>query len=468
MFAPVFLVHILEHVLTLAVREIDVDVRRLGAILAEEALEEEAERDGIHGGDAEHVADGGIGGGATALAEDALAPRKADDVPDDEEVAREPELRDERELVRQLLLVRDTATCRVRWSPPLMCALCDEPLQVLVGVDARRQRERRQRRAKLAEPEVTALGDVERGADALGCMTPATRDLRRTLEVPLAIRSEARAHLVERALVTQRTEDVVYHAVARAGIVHVVGDDPRNVERAGDLDEAARGDAFFGQAMIPALDGDAAPKNVEQRGRCLARPVGITALGQRSHPATRTTGERKQSCRVRCELVERHARRAARCIASCEGDERGEVAVSLARFGEQGQVGDEWLGVVSARLDGDGELRTDEPAQPRLVRRDGEAHGATELVVIGEREGGEAEFLRARDERLGQRGAVEQGEAGVTVELSVGHRVFHSDSLTRRRASPAPRRTAGQRTGRTAIAYTERFPGERPGRAANR
>jgi hypothetical protein len=37
--------------------------------------------------------------------------------------------------------------------------------------------------------------------------------------------------------------------------------------------------------------------------------------------------------------------------------------------------------------------------------------------VIGERERGEAELLCAQHERLGKRGAVEEGEGGVGVEL---------------------------------------------------
>src|SRR6185436_8759305 len=85
--AAVALVHVLDHALALAVREVDVDVRRFGALLAEEALEQEVEPDRIDGGDAEAVAHGGVGCGAASLAEDPLAPREAHDVPDDEEVA---------------------------------------------------------------------------------------------------------------------------------------------------------------------------------------------------------------------------------------------------------------------------------------------------------------------------------------------------------------------------------------------
>ena len=125
---------------------------------------------------------------------------------------------------------------------------------------------------------------------------------------------------------------------------------------------------------------------------------------------------------MRGELVERDARLATvRHVLPREGDERGEVAVALARLGEQRQVRDERLRVTRARWNDDGELGADDRRQLRFARRGGEADDASELVVVGDRERGEAELLRARDERLGERGAVEEREGGVGVELGVGN-----------------------------------------------
>ena len=69
--AAVFLVDVLDHLLAPLVLEIDVDVGRLVALGRDEALEEEVGALGVDLGDAEAVADGGIGGRAAALAEDA-------------------------------------------------------------------------------------------------------------------------------------------------------------------------------------------------------------------------------------------------------------------------------------------------------------------------------------------------------------------------------------------------------------
>ena len=82
--------------------QIEIDVGPLAAVLAEETLEEQLHADRIDGGDFERVADGGVGGRAAALNEDAVMLAVADEVPDDEKVAGEAELGDELEFVLDL------------------------------------------------------------------------------------------------------------------------------------------------------------------------------------------------------------------------------------------------------------------------------------------------------------------------------------------------------------------------------
>ena len=97
--AAVFLVDVLDHLLAAFVLEIDVDVGRLAALFGDEAVEQEFVAGGIDFGDAETVADGGIGRRAAALAEDAPAAGESHDVGDGEEVRRVFQLPDDRELV---------------------------------------------------------------------------------------------------------------------------------------------------------------------------------------------------------------------------------------------------------------------------------------------------------------------------------------------------------------------------------
>src|SRR3546814_11735447 len=62
--SPILLVDILHHLLAPLVLEVDVDVRRLVARRGDEALERKVELGGVDRGDAEHVADRGVGGRA--------------------------------------------------------------------------------------------------------------------------------------------------------------------------------------------------------------------------------------------------------------------------------------------------------------------------------------------------------------------------------------------------------------------
>ena len=68
--------------------EIDVDVGRLVALGGDEALEQHVDDLRADIGDAEAVADDGIGRRAAPLAEDALRPGELDDVVHGQEIAR--------------------------------------------------------------------------------------------------------------------------------------------------------------------------------------------------------------------------------------------------------------------------------------------------------------------------------------------------------------------------------------------
>ncbi len=89
-------IDILDHLLAPLMLEVDVDVGRLFALGRDEALEQKIDLGGIDIGDGEAIADGGVGGRAAALAENAEAARVVDDVVDGEEIARVVELGDER------------------------------------------------------------------------------------------------------------------------------------------------------------------------------------------------------------------------------------------------------------------------------------------------------------------------------------------------------------------------------------
>ena len=82
--------------------DVEVDVGRAVTLGREEALEQQAERDGVGLGDTERVTDRAVGRAPPTLAVDVVHAAELDDVDEHEEVAGEAELLDDVELVRDL------------------------------------------------------------------------------------------------------------------------------------------------------------------------------------------------------------------------------------------------------------------------------------------------------------------------------------------------------------------------------
>ncbi len=100
--AAVLLVHVLDHLFPTVVLNVQIDVGRLGALLGEEALEEQIHSHGVDGGNPQAVAHRRVGGGAAALAENPLVPAELDDLVHGQEVAAVVEVVDDIELTLEL------------------------------------------------------------------------------------------------------------------------------------------------------------------------------------------------------------------------------------------------------------------------------------------------------------------------------------------------------------------------------
>src|SRR5882724_552771 len=114
----------------LSAREIEIDVGPLTACLAQKPLEQELHADRVHRRDSERVADRAVGRRAAALDQDVVGAAVLDDVPDDQEIAREVEPADELELVRDL-------TARARGECALAVARAHTVLAQLAQVSER-------------------------------------------------------------------------------------------------------------------------------------------------------------------------------------------------------------------------------------------------------------------------------------------------------------------------------------------
>ena len=292
--AAVSPVHILQHPLAVAVREVDVNVRCFAPLFAQEALEQQPEFDRIDRRNAEHKTDGAVGRRAAPLAEHAVAARELHDVPDNQEIAGESEFRDQREFVGDLFVV----LCRAAPSPPFARALLDELRQIFFAAHAVRQRKLRQCRFDIAQTKRALLGDRQRGLQSCFVSPPPAGHLFVPFEIPLGVRAKFCTHLVECGAVFECAEHVVGLATGGFEIVHVVGDDPREVECLRDVMEPRDERPFFGEGVIPTFDGDALLENIRE---CCRRVLGggcFAAGEEAGDPAVAASGEGKEAGRV--------------------------------------------------------------------------------------------------------------------------------------------------------------------------
>ena len=123
----VALVDILNGALALiAAGQIEIDVGPFAALFGKEALEEQIHADRIDGGDAERIADGAVGGRAASLHQNVVLAAEAHDVPDDQEIAGQVELFDQRQFALDLLARAFVVRRRSAQSMPSSRALAQK------------------------------------------------------------------------------------------------------------------------------------------------------------------------------------------------------------------------------------------------------------------------------------------------------------------------------------------------------
>ena len=86
-----------------AAGQIEIDIRPFAALLRKKALEQQIHRHRIHRGDSQRIAHRAVGRRAAALHQNALLAAELHDVPDDQEIARQLELFNQRQLALNLL-----------------------------------------------------------------------------------------------------------------------------------------------------------------------------------------------------------------------------------------------------------------------------------------------------------------------------------------------------------------------------
>src|SRR5207253_3100235 len=98
------LVDILDHLFTvISGRQVQVNVGPLATGLGKKTLKQQIERNGINYGKAQRITDGAVGGGASSLHQDSMLFAKSDNVPDNQEITRQAQLFNQRQLFVELL-----------------------------------------------------------------------------------------------------------------------------------------------------------------------------------------------------------------------------------------------------------------------------------------------------------------------------------------------------------------------------
>ena len=208
--------------------KIDVDVRRLFALRRDEALEQKIDLGRVHIGDGEAIADGGVGGGAAPLAENAEASRVVHDVVDGEEIGRVVEFGDEDEFLLE------------RLAHFLGDAIGETPGRALPGQLLQMRLRRLALRHRfvwifvfqLVEREAAGVCDLDGACQRLFVAFEQARHFMRGFQMPLGIGFEAEARVRDRAFLTNASEHVLKGAAVGRVIEHAPrGDEGRSCAR---------------------------------------------------------------------------------------------------------------------------------------------------------------------------------------------------------------------------------------------
>ena len=250
--APVTLVDVLDDLFAAVALDVDVNVGRPIALGGEKPFEEQAQRDGVHIGDAEGVTHRRVGRRAPALAEDPGPAAELDNVPHHQEVAGEPENPDDLEFPVEL---RPGALHPLgeAGSVAAGATLGDQTAQVghlveTVGAGIGRQVGGDELQIEGAlTPQFSGHLDGSRPAGET-CRLLTTRAQMTTG------RGEPAVDLVEAAAGPNRGQSGGKPLPVHRVVVHVSGGDKREVGAGGQIGQSPVAHRILGQTVIPQLD----------------------------------------------------------------------------------------------------------------------------------------------------------------------------------------------------------------------
>ena len=267
--AAVLAVEVLDHLLAPLVLEVHVNVRRLVALLRDEALEQHAHPRRVHLGDAQRKADRGVGGRAAALAQDALRARVLDDVMDGEEESFVLQFRHQLQFVLDLL----SHLVRLAFGPAPTHAAFGQHAQPAAGRVAVGHQLARVFVLQIVEAEAAASGDAQRFGEQRFRVNGRQRGAR--TQVALAVGEQVGTGLEHGAVVADGGERVLDHAPAARMHVRVAAGDGGNVEPVGQREQHCQA----GIVVRTAMQFHRQPQPVDETR---SQPFGVFAIGRRA------------------------------------------------------------------------------------------------------------------------------------------------------------------------------------------
>ena len=388
-------VDVLDDLLAALVLEIHVDVRRLVALLVDEALEQQVHARRIHLGDVQAITHRGVGRRAPPLTEDVLAAGELHDVLHGEEVILVVELADE----YQLTLHQGPRLFRHALGPALGGAGVGELAQVRLRREVRRHQLFRVFIAQLVQREAAALGDEARLQQHLRRIQGLQRGNRP--QVPLRVLIAAPAELGHRGSVADGGEHVLQRLPLGGVSMHVVGRGDGQIEPHGE----GEGVGHLVQIVVFAkqLEGDPQlGKQGLQLPALIHQRADIAAAG---NPQGKTLRDRP------AEIAEMGLVAAFGRAPPQPGDQRRQLAVSAAIRRQQHQP----------EAFHQPELRPDDEPDVELPGGHVRLHQPGKRALVGKRDGLVAQFRGANHQLLGVRSTAQKAVVTQTVELSERH-----------------------------------------------
>ena len=436
--AAVAAVDVLDHFLAPLVLEVDVDVRRLIALAADEALEQQHRLHRVDRRDAQAEAHRRVGRRPTALAQDALRAGELHHVVHGEEEGLVLQLGD------QLQLALDLPFHLRRYPTRIAYAGTGVRLarQVLDRRLAWRHDLGRVFVAQFAQLEPAPLRQRHAARQPLGSEQPCQRES--GAQVLLAVARQLESALGHGALQADRGQRVEQR-LARAGMhQHVAGRRQRHAAGGGEPSQPLGMRVVVGPAQ--QLDRDRGTF-AEARGQ----PPGLgelyvlilVALWNQQRQAVGQTARVANTGQRPGQVIDLQPVAAFLAAAAAERDEAAQLRVALAVHRQQHQsAAGNAAAAVQMELAADHELERMAGGAlllERLVR----PHHAGHRAFVGDRQGGVAELGRARDQFTG---AI-RGDVGCTgvqrIAQEISNREFTNGSALWR-AAEKPAATAAR------------------------